>query len=642
MNKLYSGSNVEECLKNASLELNIPQEDLKYSIIEEKKGIFRKTVSISIEVPEPKGEDAIDGKIKVVEGRIIVTDPSNGGIPASLIPSREIGILVDGRQAKVKTEVYEKSNIEVILDETAAKRLLDIKLSDDRLKAYADVTLIPGRKYKLKESNEVSEIQLDCEISEEAWPPFFTQDEVKKELQKSGVTFGLVDENIKKCENCRELKNIIVAIGEEAIDGEDDTIELKFAIDSELKKLREDSTGKIDFKNIGSIDAVEKGSVLAIKNEGKDGRDGKDVRGKKIEHRKRKKVSIKAVQGCTLVNNTVVASISGKPCMKDNSFYVFEIHEIQKDVDLQTGNIKFKGDVIIKGSIKEGMKVESGNAVHVFQNVEWAQVAALGDITIDGSIIASKIIGGGENVAKINEINDLSEFKKALDSLILNVEEIKEHNLLGGNRSDGEIVKVLIETKFKLIPKICLKVISDFAREGNLVEEEQKLLELIKSKIIGLAPLSIKHYSELNLITEIIDKKIKKLSSTLLVPVNVKIKYAQDSEINSTGDIIIAGKGIYVSDITAHNNIYFLSEGSVVRGGSLKAENQIKCKTVGSTGRVITKLIVGDKGEIWTDIAYENTIFSVGGKEYALDTPSKNVHAYLNNNNELIVDRFKL
>ena len=54
------------------------------------------------------------------------------------------------------------------------------------------------------------------------------------------------------------------------------------------------------------------------------------------------------------------------------------------------------------------------------------------------------------------------------------------------------------------------------------------------------------------------------------------------------------------------------------------------------------KLIVEKNGNIWADIAYQNTKFVVGLQEYILEKPAKNVHVYLDSNGELTVDKFNL
>jgi uncharacterized protein (DUF342 family) len=286
------------------------------------------------------------------------------------------------------------------------------------------------------------------------------------------------------------------------------------------------------------------------------------------------------------------------------------------------------------------MKVEAGNAIEIEKNVERANILAKGNIAIKGNLIMSVVCAGGEDVIVLNLLNDLKNLKASLKSIVDAIEEIKKFNLLGQNTTDGEMIKVLIENKFKQIPKLCASIIKAIVIENR--EEPGALICSFREKLVGMAPLGIRHFGELDSIIELIDEKIEHLEGSLALPVNINVAYCQDSSINSSGDIFITGKGEYVSNIISHKGIYFTEEKSVARGGTLEAKSEIKCKVVGSTGGVATKLIVEDKGHIWADVAFPNTFFSIGPKEYVMDVPSKNVHVYVNDAGELTVDKLKL
>ena len=117
--------------------------------------------------------------------------------------------------------------------------------------------------------------------------------------------------------------------------------------------------------------------------------------------------------------------------------------------------------------------------------------------------------------------------------------------------------------------------------------------------------------------------------------------YSQDSTIKSSGNIIFTGKGEYVSNLMASDSILFKIDKSLARGGVIKAGKEIKCKIVGGLGGVSTKLIVSKNGQIWADVAYPNTRFIIGEKEYILDVFSKNIHAFIGEDRELIVDKLQ-
>lgn len=643
--KIYNSSTVEKCLEMASQELNVPINLLEYKVIEEKKGLFKKSASIEVYMKDEPMEVAVQevqshhGTIAVVEGKIVVKNPKSGGSPATIIPSNNIYIIVDEETIENKTKVFEESQIEVRFKEQEAKRALDISIAPDRMKAIININYVPKCKYKLKDLKESNYTALSTEIVEEEYPPLYTLSDIRNELTKAGITYGIIDINLIRCTMERNIDEMIIAEGVQALDEEPDTLDIKFDTTGMIQ-LKEDKKGKIDYRNMNSIETVRPGDLLAVKIDGKPGNDGINIRGEIQKYKLSKKITLKAGNGTEIrEGNKVYATIEGKPSVKNGVFVVNPIHEINSDVDMKSGNIKFLGDVLIHGDVKQGMKIEAGNAVVIDKNVESSEIIGKGDVTIKGNVILSKVFGGGEDVFKLQHLNNLEDLKKQLKLLIDTVLEIKRFNLLGKNASDGEIVKALIENKFKVIPKICTNIIRD-----NLLDncEENEVVIVIKDKLVGLAPLNIKHFGEIDDIISLLNMKSEKMKNTLSLPVTVNISYCQDSTIQSSGDVVFTGKGMYVSNVIANNNVYFNSDRTIARGGTIKAKSEIRCKTVGSSGGVTTKLIVGAKGHIWAEVAFQNTIFVVGGREYLLETPSKNIHVYINESGDLMVDKLLL
>ena len=102
--KKFEGVTVQECLKNASITLGMPLEKIKYSIIEEKKGLFKKHAIISVvNVDSIEGlaeemiykaetqdilthEKEMHGTIEIQQGKIIIKNPKESGKPAMISP----------------------------------------------------------------------------------------------------------------------------------------------------------------------------------------------------------------------------------------------------------------------------------------------------------------------------------------------------------------------------------------------------------------------------------------------------------------------------------------------------------------------------------------------------------------------------
>ncbi len=76
-------------------------------------------------------------------------------------------------------------------------------------------------------------------------------------------------------------------------------------------------------------------------------------------------------------------------------------------------------------------------------------------------------------------LNKLEKLKDILTELISAVEEIKRFNLLGEGKKDGEIIKILIENKFKSLTKICIAIMANINRCRN-DDKEDELIGIIR------------------------------------------------------------------------------------------------------------------------------------------------------------------
>ncbi|MDP4088239.1 MAG: FapA family protein [Bacillota bacterium] len=637
--RIFKGSSLEECLQKACTDMNLKPENLEYKVVEEKKGLFKKTITISVKETcnEPS---SIDGKVFVHDGKIFVKDPEEKGKPASLSAEEGIILTVNGEVVKDRVKVVQGDTISYTLEEKEAQRTLDIKIKENGLEAYLSIVYVPKARHRLKETSEMSDLVLKKEVMEETFPETYTVGEVKDALSKLGIKFGII-EGIEARLMDKPRVEILIARGIPAEDDTDDIIEYKFKTERAANSLGEEDAASIDYRNLNEIPCVKKGDIIAVKVQGKVGKNGTDIYGNTLKKKEGKRRILKLGSGCGLKDqNTAISSVDGRPSVKNSILYVHEIYEVPTDVDMKTGNIRFVGDVKIFGGVSQGMKVEAGGAVYLEKDVENSDISASGDIVIKGNVLASKVTAGGQDVIIQRRIKDLENFISSIKLLEETIIEIKKFNLLGYNKEDGEIIKVLLETKFKTMNKTCINIVKDSVYDEP--DEINDVVSSIRQMLVGMAPLGIKHFSELDCLIDVSQDKVNQLSSNLAIPVDVNIAYSQDSCIRSSGDICISGKGEYVSTIAANGSIIFTYDKGIARGGELQAGKEIRCKIVGSTGGVLTTLSVAEKGHIWIDVAYQSTKLRVGSKETIFDKPYKGVHAFIDDKGELIVDKLKL
>ena len=69
---------------------------------------------------------------------------------------------------------------------------------------------------------------------------------------------------------------------------------------------------------------------------------------------------------------------------------MFPVFEVKGDLDLNTGNIDFIGNVMIDGNVPSGYEIKAGGDVKITGLVEGATIEAQGSIHISGGIAGQK------------------------------------------------------------------------------------------------------------------------------------------------------------------------------------------------------------------------------------------------------------
>ncbi len=181
-----------------------------------------------------------------------------------------------------------------------------------------------------------------------------------------------------------------------AVNGADGEITYHYSKDNDLAPV-EDDRGFVDYKDLGLVRNVTVGTVIADITLPTDGVDGTDVRGNTLRSIPGKKAKYAVGINTTLTDDgtQIIASIDGNLNFKGGAFVVDNVVNINGNVDASTGNIDFTGDVIVKGEVTEGFKVNSNANIVVNGNVNGATIVADGDIVIKKGCINSTIKAGG-------------------------------------------------------------------------------------------------------------------------------------------------------------------------------------------------------------------------------------------------------
>lgn len=220
----------------------------------------------------------------------------------------------------------------------------------------------------------------------------YSPNEVMDALHKKKITYGVDQDMILTMIKNRVFgKEVKIARGKKCVDGVDAYYTYNFNYDLNRKpKIRED--GSVDYWSIHLVEVVEEGQVIAIYNEPVNGEDGMSVTGKVIKCKRGRPLPPIAGRGFDRSedNRVYTANIAGKIEMKNNRIMILPVYEVYGNVDLATGNIDFRGDVIVHGNVNTGASIRCTGTVTVDGTVEGAIINAGKDITFRGGVIGGE------------------------------------------------------------------------------------------------------------------------------------------------------------------------------------------------------------------------------------------------------------
>ncbi|MDY0362874.1 MAG: FapA family protein [Desulforegulaceae bacterium] len=271
-------------------------------------------------------------------------------------------------------------------------------------------------------------------------------EDIKAKLIEKGIVFGIVNEDVIKTFIDEGFDSPMpVANGKPPVYPVNAEIKCHFA-KNYLNVGNIDEEGNIDFMDRGEIPVAVEGQLLAEKIPLKQGKNGIDIFGNEIIVKEPIDCLISAGQGTSIDSSgtKVYASEKGQPHISiDGRVSVFNVHEINGDVDFHTGHIEFDGNIIIKGSIKPGFKV-SGNDITA-ESATDAILNAKGHIEIKGGITGGKIFAQQGLTAKFtNQTNITSCGNINIEKEILE-SKIKTSGLV--TVKSGKIISSFVSAK---------------------------------------------------------------------------------------------------------------------------------------------------------------------------------------------------
>jgi uncharacterized protein (DUF342 family) len=226
-------------------------------------------------------------------------------------------------------------------------------------------------------------------------------EEVKPLLEKKGITFGIKSELFEK--NLVPGKRYTIAEGIPPQDGKDCEIHM-YELSEAVPKVSDD--GKVNYCELKLINMVKTGDWLGERIEATEGAPGVSVRNEILQQRKGKNLPLlydKATVKEILENGKTVlySKVNGAVTYENGKISVSNHLEINGNVDVSTGNIKFDGYVTIKGTVSDGFMVEATKDIEINGDLGIGNIKGItsteGSIYIKGGVAAkneAKIFAG--------------------------------------------------------------------------------------------------------------------------------------------------------------------------------------------------------------------------------------------------------
>lgn len=555
-----------------------------------------------------------EGSVQVLDGIIKVTNPIGTGKYATVFAEDpNIDVYINNTKTSNGFIVTEEDSIDFVPHEEQPVTSISIQISQDELMAVMTITRDSGKKYYVEDTELINSLHINSSYIEIPSRRPTLQECVDKLTAENVAGKFINQQAISELIEANCTGSVVAAEGKPPIHGTPGKIKYFFRNES-YRNPDLDTDKKVDWLDYFIRPSAKIGDVLAAKVELPiPGRDGSTVTGKVIKAQTPKDIPLISGKGTTLLNEVkVVATMNGRPSLKDGVISVTPAMIIQNNVDAATGKINFDGDIDIKGNVTEGSKILAGGDINVYGNIYGASLYAIGNIRVNGIIMNGKITAG------YNVIQNLVVLPK-MEKILAQIEKIyqKVYNEEAVNQGIN-----IGKTVFNIVisDNTLNSTISDIREVFSLLEEGDKahlseLLDLIENMVIGMNALHIKNTEQIKGLHTKIFEYVESIRHANARRSNVLVDYCQNSYIQSSGNTISMGRGSYRTNFISKNNIIFTKQDSVIKGGILIAGKKIRAGIVGSPLGIRTYCRVLDKnGKIETTRCYVNTSLNVNGR----------------------------
>ncbi len=576
-----------------------------------------------------------DGRWEIKDGRLIVTDPLGEGLPVVVVPHQRAEIKVNDQIVNAPLRVASSDRVEIVPLVEEIPGYIEVIIDEGGMQASVRVMPRQVKKMKLKDTAGWQELELFFEEDEVSETGEVTEEDINAALREKGVVSGINSFLVKKAVKKAGKEWEVVARGKEMKKGRDGYVELFFNPSTRISSYDDSDLARVDYKEKVVIPSVKEGDKLAYIHPPVPGEPGQLVTGEVIEPPPVHEVAVVCKEGCELDGEgSVLATSAGRPAAEgkhNEKIRVVPLYVHSGDVDLKSGNLRFKGAIRVTGDILEGMTVESHGDLEVLGNTAGAEIIAGGRAIFNKNVINSTVASGILKDLYAKLLPYLQEIEVIVTAMTEGIEQLGE-TLVSKGKQLGEqemmrLSKLIAQKKYSNLPDLVKEALgvcgkAKFPPPANIAGTMEEIGRFLR-QLEGEGVLS-DYLKELD---EDIKSAIAFLEKGQKMPGDVVANYVQNCRVQSGGNIIIKGAGCYNSQFSAGGDVHIKG---VFRGGEIRAAGNVDIGEAGSPGLLMKQgriyLAAGSIARFQK--IYENVQLFFGKRSYKFSEDRGSVKVY--------------
>ena len=250
-----------------------------------------------------------------------------------------------------------------------------------------DVSFVKKPKVRISYDEMEAYLLLPAPIEEDT----YVLEDIVTLLKDNGVKIGIDEAKISTMiETGYYDTESLVARGIDVVDGVDAYFDFHFNTKFDKAPARRED-GSVDYWSIHSVELVEEGQPIATYHEPVMGSNGMNVKGKMLFAKKGRPLPPLTGKGFERSSDNVqyTSLMDGKIEMQNNRILISSVYEVNGDVGLSTGNIDFRGDVVVHGNVPTGAEIKATGSITIDGVVEGAVLESNKDVIIRGGMLGA-------------------------------------------------------------------------------------------------------------------------------------------------------------------------------------------------------------------------------------------------------------